>query len=108
MVGLVSMSTMVGIQWVTPISIISLLRWWKVVSARKLGKVIWNLIPLAVVWSIWLLRNDYKFNDGRPNWESLCERVKCRIAFWAKLKDCGNFASVDDILFRLGSVQGLS
>ena len=91
-----------------PISFIGLLRWWKVTSASKVGKAVWNLIPLAMVWLIWLLRNDCKFNGVVPDWEFLCDRVKCRIASWVKLIDCSKSVSVDDILFRLASVKGMT
>ena len=94
-----------GIQWVAPKSINFLLNGWRVYSSRKLGAVIWNLMPLAILWSVWLQRNECKFNEAVVDWEWVSDRVKCRIASWTKSTNCSSSVSVDDMLFRLGSVK---
>ena len=51
-----------GIQWVLPSSVAELLFCWN----HWLGKHdsdIWNLIPVCLMWTIWMERNSWSFED---------------------------------------------
>ena len=62
-------------------------------------------MPLAILWFVWLQKNECKFNDFVVDWELVYDRVKCRIVFWAKSRANYRAVSVDDILFHLGSIK---
>ena len=72
----------------------------------KLGKVEWDLIPSSILWSIWLARNDCKFNGVHPDWEAIAEKVKCKVAFWAKLNSKFESYSVCDFFYHLHAIVG--
>ena len=71
-------------------------------------RLIWRLIPLAILWSVWTIRNESKFDGKKMNREESADIVKIRVAFWAKLKSRFNLFSVNDVVYNLGKVvQGM-
>ena len=62
------------------------------------------MIPLAVMWSLWKLRNECMFNESQPTLNDLAYLVKIRVAMWAvfSLKEF-NY-SVHDVLYNLKQV----
>ena len=73
---------------------------------EKTGKVVWDLILCSIFWSIWLARNECRFNGAQPDWEVSLENVKCKVAFWAKLNPKFESFSVSDFSFHLHSIVG--
>lgn len=63
--------------------------WWSGVEYKKSVLSIWKIGPLAVMWSIWKLRNECLFNEGQPDFEEPKELVRVRIALWAKFNSKG-------------------
>ncbi|XP_010258430.1 PREDICTED: uncharacterized protein LOC104598203 [Nelumbo nucifera] len=49
------------ISWVMPNSMKELLNCWRIEGLSKKGKLVWNSIPAAVLWSIWTERNNRIF-----------------------------------------------
>lgn len=93
-----------GVQWVTHVSVYALLIWWKDWKLNKKKKMIWDFIPMAVMWSIWNLRNSCRFDHGVPIWRDVKERIKLRVAFWIRTKESWKDYSIDDFLFNLKSM----
>ena len=72
------------------------------------AKVLWRLIPLAVLWYVWKWRNDVLFNGKSPRWDSASDFIITRIALWAISKSKMRSVSVNDIMYNLQSVIGRS
>ncbi|KAL7207929.1 hypothetical protein ACSBR1_029809 [Camellia fascicularis] len=60
-----------GFSWAIPSSLSDLLEWWYSQKSKLQGKLIWEAIPLATLWTLWLARNEKIFNNKDPNWEEL-------------------------------------
>ncbi|CAL5435347.1 unnamed protein product [Camellia sinensis] len=71
-----------GSQWVSPSSLQDLLLWWYGQKFKNLGKLIWEVIPLAVVWSLWIARNNMVFNSIVPVWGNIVDSIKIKVATW--------------------------
>ncbi|KAL7212077.1 hypothetical protein ACSBR2_014861 [Camellia fascicularis] len=84
--------------WVSPESIPNLLVWWYGHNPKHLGKIIWEAIPLAVLWSLWLARNQKVFNHKDPIWKELVELVKIRVAIWSKQSVKSSYYSINDFI----------
>ncbi|KAL7254832.1 hypothetical protein ACSBR1_009053 [Camellia fascicularis] len=41
-------------------------------------------MPLAILWTIWIARNEKVFDSKEPTWVDLVENIKIKIAFWVK------------------------
>lgn len=93
-----------GLCWAIPGSVQSLLSWWAGFRGKKKVKMLWRIVPMAVLWSVWELRNACLFNNAQPHFANLEELVKVRVALWAKssLKDL--HYSVHDIISNLWQI----
>ncbi|XP_028109723.1 uncharacterized protein LOC114308353 [Camellia sinensis] len=56
-----------GLCWAIPKSVQSLLSWWVGFKVKKKVKMLWRIVPMAVLWSIWELRNACLFNNAQPH-----------------------------------------
>lgn len=94
-----------GISWVQPGSVPSLLQWWAGYRCNKRVKMLWKIIPLAVLWSLWKQRNESLFNDTQADLEKLCELIKIQIALWFRASSPFFCYLVNDIVFNLQNVK---
>ncbi|CAL5414383.1 unnamed protein product [Camellia sinensis] len=90
-----------GLTWVSPGSVGLLLELWQSWKFKKAKKIVWEVIPVAVLWSVWNLRNKYEcvFSDEQPNSDDLVDLIKFRVVFWAKTKSDMKNWNMTDLLF---------
>ncbi|KAL7180992.1 hypothetical protein ACSBR1_039952 [Camellia fascicularis] len=53
--------------WVPSGLVQALLEWWQSWKYKKAKKVLWEVIPFAVLWSVWGLRNKCVFEHAQPD-----------------------------------------
>ncbi|CAL5355404.1 unnamed protein product [Camellia sinensis] len=94
-----------GLFWVCPGSVVDLFDWWLGTKFKKKELQIWKVIPLAVVWSIWKLRNDCVVNSAQLNFLEIIELIKVRIAVWLKNHSYGNTNSIQDFVSNLNQIR---
>ncbi|XP_028064362.1 uncharacterized protein LOC114267521 [Camellia sinensis] len=97
-----------GIQWAVPGNVEGLLHWWMGFKWRKFEDRIWKVIPLAVMWSTWKLRNEVIFSGKQLCVAEFCELILARVAFWVKAHSKGCSYSVQDIIRRLQQIRYVS
>lgn len=93
-----------GIQWVTPNSIPMLFAWWINFKQKPKAALIWDCIPLAILWSIWKMRNEFIFENRDIIWDEVVDLIKLRIALWARAKWEPSDYSLNDFIYRLPSI----
>lgn len=74
-------------QWVLPQTVVDLLiMWWKGWCLKPKQRVIWDVIPLAVMWTIWnKKRNAYVFENSNPDRVEILGLIKIRVALCVKV-----------------------
>ena len=93
-----------NLSWVIPGSVEELLQWWSSIRHKFQVKEIWKVVPLAMMWSVWKLRNECLFKEANLDFAELTKLVKVRVALWAKsiLKELKH--AVHDIVSNLKQV----
>lgn len=94
-----------GLQWVSPKNARGVLEWWSGFKWGKFETKIWNVIPFAVLWSIWTLRNECIFKGKQFCLEEVCDLIKTRIALWIKYNSRLFHYSVHDVVENLVQVR---
>lgn len=74
------------VRWVCPPSLEDLALWWFDSRLKNLEKHLWEATFYATLWSLWLVRNDYVFNNATTSIREVGELVKTRVAMWMKSK----------------------
>lgn len=93
-----------GVSWVIPATVDGVLLWWLGTKCKKSVMRIWRLVPIAMLWSVWRLRNECVFKGNQPNMEELGEIVKVRVGLWAKSGLPEFHYSVHDVVANLNQV----
>ncbi|KAI8571058.1 hypothetical protein RHMOL_Rhmol01G0087500 [Rhododendron molle] len=84
------------VKWVCPKTLSNLAWWWFDTRLRILEKNVWEASFYATLWSLWLVRNDYVFNNASTSFEVVGELVKIRVAMWMKTKFAFMIYSVEE------------
>ncbi|KAL7247139.1 hypothetical protein ACSBR2_002120 [Camellia fascicularis] len=77
------------------------MQWWLGWKVRKKEKLVWRVVFISCVWSLWSYRNDCIFNNTQPTVVDLCELIKIRVAMWLKSYDMGCFYSIHEIVSNI-------
>ncbi|CAL5340992.1 unnamed protein product [Camellia sinensis] len=93
------------VQGALPGSVEAVLHWWEGVKLSKKEKLLWKVIPPAVFWSLWKLRNECIFQAAKPHLEDLCELVKIRVALWLNQSFKAFNFTVQDFLSNLRQIR---
>ncbi|KAI8531863.1 hypothetical protein RHMOL_Rhmol11G0168900 [Rhododendron molle] len=94
-----------NLQWACPSSVVELAPWWFGNRFRNLEKHIWEVCFLAILWSIWLTRNDYIFNGATTQASKVVDLVKTRVATWMKAKFDIKVYTVEDFKGYLNGIR---
>ncbi|KAI8537194.1 hypothetical protein RHMOL_Rhmol09G0006200 [Rhododendron molle] len=95
------------IKWVCPVSVPSLARWWFANGLTRLEKHIWEACFYATLWFLWLVRNDYIFNNSTKQAWEVGEVVKTRVAMWMKAKFNSKVYTVEEFKVFLDGIRKL-
>ncbi|XP_028089315.1 uncharacterized protein LOC114289749 [Camellia sinensis] len=91
--------------WVSPATVDGVLSWWLGTKHRKLVKKIWMLVPVAMLWSTWRLRNEIVFKGHLPDMLELGEVVKVRVEYWVRASLPSVHYSVHHIVENLSQIR---
>ncbi|KAK8492985.1 hypothetical protein V6N11_061977 [Hibiscus sabdariffa] len=97
-----------GVNFVVPGDPGSFLFSWHEASVSSSADSIWHFVPFAIIWTIWLLRNDIIFADSQLDSAQLSFLVRTRIAFWFKAEFPDSLCFVDDLIADPSVGDGLS
>lgn len=90
--------------WVIPGSMDEFLQWWSDIRYKVQMNKIWKVVPLAMLWFVWKLKNECVFNEAKPDFADFTELVKVKAALWAKSNLKELKYSVHDIVYNLKQV----
>ncbi|KAF5197311.1 hypothetical protein FRX31_013102 [Thalictrum thalictroides] len=70
-----------------------LLENWPKRRKDSFGNSLWNYLPYAILWIVWISRNDIVFDDNHLNLARICNRIKGILWFWigGESKNPGNY-----------------
>ncbi|XP_028113473.1 uncharacterized protein LOC114311529 [Camellia sinensis] len=94
-----------GSQWVMPATVDGVLQFWAGFLGTSFEGKVWNVLPVAALWSIWKHRNEVLFSKLQPDLCGLCEIIKTRSAMWVRAADVKLPFSVNDILYNLQQIK---
>ncbi|XVF82519.1 hypothetical protein PTKIN_Ptkin16aG0055800 [Pterospermum kingtungense] len=75
-----------GVAWCAPLGPIPFFQAWMETLPTGVCDRLWKMSFFAIVWSIWLSRNDVIFNRGAVIFDDLIQIMLLRVAMWTKAK----------------------
>ncbi|KAE8712121.1 hypothetical protein F3Y22_tig00110264pilonHSYRG00352 [Hibiscus syriacus] len=75
--------------------------WKELLPAVYKCRIVWGIIPQAVIWSVWLHRNDLVFNGKKPDVRQIKFAAKVRVVCWLEAKFKGAPFTKEDFLADL-------
>ena len=71
---------------------------WQQALPNKSSKKLWKMSFYAIIWFIWILRNDMVFNGKVFDFEQIIDTSKFRLASWFKAKWSDSHYTILDIV----------
>ncbi|KAF5194888.1 hypothetical protein FRX31_015527 [Thalictrum thalictroides] len=68
---------------------------WVEINNRGLAAMVWNLLPYAIRWNVWGIRNEIIFNGGTLNTRKMVLQVKGLLWDWLEMSNTGQDAKKD-------------
>ncbi|KAK9042980.1 hypothetical protein V6N11_071333 [Hibiscus sabdariffa] len=87
-----------GLSLVLPGDPSSFLLAWHEAGYSRPKESLWHILPFAILWTIWLLRNDIIFANGRVDPPQLFFLVRSLAALWFKARRVDSVPSMDSII----------
>ncbi|KAL4272840.1 hypothetical protein GQ457_13G017980 [Hibiscus cannabinus] len=87
-----------GLSLVFPGDPSSFLLAWHEAGYSRPKESLWHIFPFAILWTIWLFRNDIIFANGRVDPPILFFLVRSRSALWFKARWVDSVLSVDSLI----------
>ncbi|XVE48705.1 hypothetical protein DITRI_Ditri01bG0023600 [Diplodiscus trichospermus] len=75
-----------GLDWAMPRDFKSLFMAWNDALTMKSCDKVWKLALFAIIWTVWMTRNDLVFNNRQADLEQTIDLSKLRLAHWVKAK----------------------
>lgn len=69
--------------WVMPRRVVDLLACWRGIWGNHQIAAIWKMVPLCLIWCIWLQRNDRYFKDRERSLGGLRDLFFPTLFLWA-------------------------
>lgn len=93
-----------GVSWCCLSQLQFLMQEWSSLNA-KFDYALWDMIPYALIWSVWLARNELVFNNKAFEMNLVWDLHISRLAWWVKVgwKDCPY--STIDFLQNFGEIR---
>lgn len=88
-----------GLKWVCPLNLRNHMDWWFDFRFINLKKSIWHSLFVAVIWKIWLIRNDSTFNHSTLDCSEIVGSIKILSAFWLKATGLKEDFNINSYLF---------
>ena len=83
------------------------IQWDGLRPSLELGKG-WKLFFFAIIWSLWLTRNQMVFASSMVNWSEVFEIIKFRVICWFKNKSTEVCMSINDMMLNIQSAISLA
>jgi hypothetical protein len=91
-----------GLAWVMPRRVVDLLHcWWSV--GRPRSAVVWKMVPLCIMWCLWVERNGRFFEDSERSSEDLLHFFFITLFTWAAAWLAPTVISFSDFLYLFSS-----
>ncbi|XVE88638.1 hypothetical protein DITRI_Ditri19aG0085600 [Diplodiscus trichospermus] len=75
-----------GLSWVIPKDFRRLFLGWFDALPKTVYDQLWKMVFFAIVWTIWLTKNDVVFNDKGVSVEQVIDSSKLKLVHWVKAK----------------------
>lgn len=93
------------LQGALPSSMEAVFHWWECEKLNRKEKLLWKVISLAVLWSLWKLRNECIFEFATPQLKDLCDLIKIRVALWLNQRFEDFHFTIQDFLTNLRQIR---